>query len=504
MNEPMNRWMFWVLPIVAVGIVLLVLKLETKENRLLRPVEELKVRIANSTGIPDPTSIESAGDWYYLDHVSSSLAAYSSAEKKFIPMLAEKWSSKPDGTHVFTLKEGIRFHDGTPITVKDVIWSIKRQLIAKKSTHFKFWEYFKGCDGLKTLEDDCEGLFAVSDKEIGIRLVAHAESFFLQMASPETGVFAASDMDPKTNILTPTKFSGPYFVAKLDEKSALLKKNENSPVSQKFPNSPRSIRFVALPLTAVSEAVKNHEIDLTIRSYRPLGDPNWQSMGLGVHETANSSILYLSGTGLKDRKPIGSRFLQSLWELNKDPKINPATSFLPFPGKGTLTKEELLAGLPVETSEKLRILCPEGFFSEAFLNQLSEAGKVTGTKIEFTSVPGAEWNKAFDDPKTAEKYDYILSSYASSERYPTVQLRYLAGNLTVPPIDLNKVESPDSILDRDKALRGFQKWLLETRQVIPLFFNRTVFVFDGRLDLGNQSTTDAEIELWLIQEKVST
>lgn len=470
---------------------------------MLKPIDELKVRITGSMMIPDPANIESAGDWYYLDHIASSLAAFDSSVKKFIPMIAEKWSSQPDGTHIFKLKDGVKFHDGTPITVKDVLWSIKRHLLIRKSTHFRFWEYIKGCNSLKSLEDESEGLYAASDKEIGIRLVEHSESFFLQMASPETGIFAASDMDPKTFALRPTKFSGPYFVKNIESKSALLKRNEYSPVSQAFPNSPRSIRLIGMSLAAADEAIKKHELDLIIRSYRPLGDPDWKTFGLSTQETSNSSILFLYGTGLKERKPVGQTFVQTLWDNNADKKINPAGSFLPFAGKGTLIKEEFLAELPKETANKLRILCPESFFSEGFLNQLKEAGKSVGSEIEFSSAPGLEWLKAFDDPKAAEKHDYILGSYASSERYPTVQLRYLAGRLIEPPIDLKTIESPDSKLDREKTLRDFQKWLLNTRQVIPLFFNRTLFVYQNNLDLGEQSHTDAEIELWRIQEKVS-
>lgn len=498
----MGKKLYWLLPATLIGALSFSFW-TTKEKRVLQPIKELKVRITGSMAIPDPTNIESAGEWYYLDHISSSLAAFDSSAKKFIPMIAEKWSSQPDGTHIFKLKDGVQFHDGTPITVKDVLWSIKRHLLIKKSTHFRFWEYIKGCNSLKSLEDECEGLYAVSDKEIGIRLIEHSESFFLQMASPETGIFAASDMDPKTFELKPTKFSGPYYVESIEPKAAILKRNERSQLSQAFPNSPRTIRLVAMSLAAADDAIKKGQLDLVIRSYRPLGDPDWKSLGLNTQETSNSSILYLYGTGLHERKPVGQSFIQTLWELNTDKKINPAGSFLPFSGKGTLVKEEFLAELPKETSKKLRILCPESFFSEGFLNQLKEASKAVGSEIEFTSAPGAEWIKAFDDPKTAEKFDYILSSYASSERYPTVQLRYLAGKLTQPPIDLKTVESPDSKLDREKTLRDFQKWLLDTRQVIPLFFNRTLFVYQNNLDLGEQSSTDAEIELWRIQEKVS-
>lgn len=39
--------------------------------------------------------------------------------------LAEKWSSTPDGlTWTFTLRDNLKWHDGTPLTAEDVAWSI--------------------------------------------------------------------------------------------------------------------------------------------------------------------------------------------------------------------------------------------------------------------------------------------------------------------------------------------------------------------------------------------
>ncbi len=124
---------------VAGLIISLWMFLPGKKENTLSQIAELKVRITSSTAIPDSTNIGTTGDWYYLDHISSSLVAFDSSAKKFVPRIAEKWESMPDGTHVFTLRTGVKFHDGTPITVKDVIWSIKRQLIKKTATHFRFW-----------------------------------------------------------------------------------------------------------------------------------------------------------------------------------------------------------------------------------------------------------------------------------------------------------------------------------------------------------------------------
>jgi len=46
-------------------------------------------------------------------------------EGKYVGDLAEKWSASPDGlTWTFTLRDNLKWHDGTPLTADDVAWSI--------------------------------------------------------------------------------------------------------------------------------------------------------------------------------------------------------------------------------------------------------------------------------------------------------------------------------------------------------------------------------------------
>lgn len=46
---------------------------------------------------------------------------------KWVPGLAEKWQMSPDGlTWTFDIRQGVKFHDGTPLTVDDIVFNLKR------------------------------------------------------------------------------------------------------------------------------------------------------------------------------------------------------------------------------------------------------------------------------------------------------------------------------------------------------------------------------------------
>ncbi len=68
------------------------------------------------------------------------------------PGLAETWTSNPDGrVFTFLLREGLRFHDGTPLDAAAVVWNFQRWMDPKHVAHkgeFRAWrDYFGGFVG---------------------------------------------------------------------------------------------------------------------------------------------------------------------------------------------------------------------------------------------------------------------------------------------------------------------------------------------------------------------
>ncbi len=74
----------------------------------------------------DPHKAISAGTKEVLFNIFEGLVKFD-ADGDLNPAAAESYDISDDGmTYTFTLREGVRFHDGSPVTVEDVVYSIKR------------------------------------------------------------------------------------------------------------------------------------------------------------------------------------------------------------------------------------------------------------------------------------------------------------------------------------------------------------------------------------------
>lgn len=466
-----------------------------------KTLDVVKVRIGTKKTIPDPANIETTGDWYFLDHVSSGLFSYDHEQNVFVPNIAEKWSIGADNVHVFKLRKDLKFSDGSPITPADVEASIKRILVKKTSTHLPLWQYVADCENLKSIEDSCPGIKLNNESDLEIRLKNRSESFFLQLASPETGIWAKTDINPQDLSIHPTKFSGPYLVKNSTSQGFLLERNEQSQISKKFPNSPRKIELITIPLADAEKAMLQGELDLVLRSHNPFGEPDLFKTNISVHKTAPATIIYFHSVHHdKTMKLIGQDFMNALWGQRADEAI-PAETFLPFASKYSLSKGEFLSHLPQKSAKLIRIGKPWNFYSDAFIQRLSDSAKQIGVDLQIVDMTPAEWSAAFEDPKVSSKIDFILTPYVASDRYPAVQLRFITGQMKHPPIDLIKAETPDLTDEKVEVLRNYQQWLLETQSAVPLFFTRVQIYHRADIDVGAQSNTDGEIELWRLTKR---
>ncbi len=91
--------------------------------------------IASNQDIPnfDPHVATGYSASMLLRNVYDSLVRVEGNPPKPVPHLAQSWTISPDGMeYAFKLDPAAKFHDGTPVTADDVVYSFKRALRLNK------------------------------------------------------------------------------------------------------------------------------------------------------------------------------------------------------------------------------------------------------------------------------------------------------------------------------------------------------------------------------------
>ncbi|MFC8520653.1 ABC transporter substrate-binding protein [Streptomyces sp. NPDC057257] len=88
----------------------------------------LTLAIDATSAVNDPAFYTSLGDWMAVDCICRGLTFISFETNEPTPDLAEQWTVSDDKlTYTFTLRTGVKFHDGTTLSSADVLASLGRQ-----------------------------------------------------------------------------------------------------------------------------------------------------------------------------------------------------------------------------------------------------------------------------------------------------------------------------------------------------------------------------------------
>lgn len=235
-----------------------------------------KILVIGTTDSPTTLDPADAYDYFssnILNNTAETLVAYEPGTSDIVECLATDWTISEDGlTYVFTIREGVKFHDGTDLTAEAVKFSLDRARTIEGDPGF--------------LLDDIEAIEVTGDYEVTITLSHPSSPFVSKLAytvaciiSP--AAYSATEMKPTEIVGTgPYKLESPW----VEGNPITLVRNPDywgtpafadKVVCQFYSNS-----------AALKLAIEQKEVDVAYRTFNPL-----EEQGL----KANSDLICLDG-----------------------------------------------------------------------------------------------------------------------------------------------------------------------------------------------------------------
>src|SRR5262245_29389910 len=124
-------------------------------------------------------------NWSVIKSIFDGLMDYKPGTTELEPDLAESYSVSDDGlTYTFKLRDGIKFHNGRPVTPADVKYSLERAVDPK--TQSPGGGYFSAIEGYDALAggkaNELSGVRIVDDKTVSFTLTRPDATFLHLMA----------------------------------------------------------------------------------------------------------------------------------------------------------------------------------------------------------------------------------------------------------------------------------------------------------------------------------
>jgi peptide/nickel transport system substrate-binding protein len=220
----------------------------------------------------DPSLISSDAEVLIANHVYDYLVDVD-ADNEIIPRLATEWArSEDDLTYIFTLAEGVTFHDGSELTAQDVVYTFQR---------------LRDTEGLPTadLYSEIESIEATGDLEVSFR-ISQPNPFFLYDLSDNHALIIKDGTEEATDF----NGTGPFIVTDYQAENRIsMEANPNYFIEGQPQLAGLEIIFFN-DQTAAADALQGGQIDLTMDLSTPLYDSLQDINGLNTFDIATNQF----------------------------------------------------------------------------------------------------------------------------------------------------------------------------------------------------------------------
>jgi len=486
-----------------------------------------------TASFPKDLILKNLGDWEYFEgyvlHDTTSRLIRMRTGKPF-PELALNWSISSDMKYYcFDLREDAKFSEGTPITSKDVIFSLKRSLLHGGQYSPKYLSKIVGFENLSSVDSIIEGISAPSEHRIEIRLNSPSSSLLEDLGTLTFSVLPRNGVEEKNDIIHwDFRSSGVYKIKSYSSEEVLLEIN---------PYHWQASEPGLIPLVRIARAGGGSAYDQMLREET---DFAWTNTGAtSVEELGKRGFLFRTGGPLVSflscdfKGPVFSKAPDIAKYLNlaldrlaiaNEVNAKAGTRFSPVrivnSGLDVLKEQEpllhtesLISSARTSLAENyvgskngkspFTIACSLGNVHR------SAAAAAVATEIEkfgfFTKIIEKPLSELLQNSRDGS-FDVALVSHGLEPRAPSESLQFLAGSnpersnlpATHPVFEFNRTLADAVTYQQQVAkVEEYNKLNLASGFIIPLFESTSLYVFDSRFDIDGIPDNE---ENWRISE----
>ncbi len=349
----------------------------------------------------DPAIARETTSHLYVNSIFSGLVRFSS-NLSLEPDLAERWDVDAAGVvYTFTLRDGIAFHDGRPITADDIKYSIERATdhdLHSDTAPLYLGDIVGAREKMEGEAAEVSGVKVVDARTVRITIDSPKEYFLAKLAFPSSAVVDRQTVEPLGPDWWMSKDingSGPFKLRRWDREEVIILQrfdDYHTPVSLEYLISPA----VALPGANGLDMYNTDAWDaLSVRlsSLDRLRRDAALSGQLREYEQLTTYFVVMDGTrppfdDPKVRRAFAmafdrERFIKEVYEGN----VEFANGLLP---PGIPGFSESLEGIPFDP-ETARQLLAESRYADSFPEITFSAVDADGSPLESVQFMLAAW-----------------------------------------------------------------------------------------------------------------
>ncbi|MFJ5556513.1 ABC transporter substrate-binding protein [Streptomyces sp. NPDC093250] len=237
----------------------------------------------------DPASGYDPGSWLLFNNVFQSLLSFPKGATEPQPDAAEKCAFSGTGTKIYTctLRDGLKFSNGDPLTSKDVKFSFDRMLKINDP------------DGPAVMFPTLENVSTPDEKTVVFKLNTADATFPSKIASGAGAIVDHREYDAKgLREDGEAVGSGPYKLESFGDDRAVFSVNEHYRGTAEPKNSGVTLEFFHGDQKGLQQAVENAEVDiayrgLTAQAIADIEEADRGTGGIDVVEGSSAEVQHL-------------------------------------------------------------------------------------------------------------------------------------------------------------------------------------------------------------------